>query len=374
MHILWISYALWTNYSYSIITRRILPCLLAAGHQVTIATFWHHTGLRMNYTLGEHTVSVYGFNGPPEAFSEVALLPLWKMLKPDLCILCADCWRIAPEISKQIPLVLWMPVHHKPENQTTLECCQAARSVCVYSAWGTAVLKDQGIQARHIPVPADPAAFRPGDRAGARRFFGIRENEYLVTMVGINHPTDAKGFAHALVAFEAFARKHPARLYLHTNVSGGIDVFGIANALGISDRLITPDQAELSLNLYDEDFMARLYNASDLVLNTSRWEGYCMPLVEAQLCGVPVAAPIGHAAEELVIDGWTIPSHPYWCEHTKTWGVECDPSVVCVSLERAHTERDLERPDAREVFSRLAPEHIWSHYWQPMLAEMEGLL
>lgn len=50
------------------------------------------------------------------------------------------------------------------------------------------------------------------------------------------------------------------------------------------------------------DAMARLYNRSDCLVTMSRGEGWCMPVTEALLCGVPVIAPRSTGMAEYLSD------------------------------------------------------------------------
>jgi glycosyltransferase involved in cell wall biosynthesis len=51
------------------------------------------------------------------------------------------------------------------------------------------------------------------------------------------------------------------------------------------ERNLTVLTAELS-----DEQMRDLYRTMDLYINLSEWEGFCIPVVEAMACGIPVAS------------------------------------------------------------------------------------
>ena len=78
------------------------------------------------------------------------------------------------------------------------------------------------------------------------------------------------------------------------------DMAGLAQRLGIGDRLHLPGQ---------EDNMSSCYEAMDVVMLTSRHEGLPNVLLEAQSLGVPVVAPdVGGIAETVLpgVTGWAV--------------------------------------------------------------------
>jgi glycosyltransferase involved in cell wall biosynthesis len=68
-----------------------------------------------------------------------------------------------------------------------------------------------------------------------------------------------------------------------------------AAALGVADRL------HLLGRLPDEE-LADAYRAADVLVMPSRWEGFCIPVIEAMACGVPVVAARAAALPETVGD------------------------------------------------------------------------
>ena len=58
--------------------------------------------------------------------------------------------------------------------------------------------------------------------------------------------------------------------------------------------------------------VANLYQAFDVLLNPSMGEGFGIPILEAQACGVPVIASDHSAMTELTQAGWLVTGDPWW--------------------------------------------------------------
>lgn len=73
----------------------------------------------------------------------------------------------------------------------------------------------------------------------------------------------------------------------------------LAEKLGIADRVC------YLVGVHSLAYMRGLMNACDIYASPSRWEGFGLPLVEAQLCGKPVVSMAATAAQETLVPGET---------------------------------------------------------------------
>jgi glycosyltransferase involved in cell wall biosynthesis len=148
---------------------------------------------------------------------------------------------------------------------------------------------DRAVFARHLPrvhvarQSSDPAVFRPlpGERARGRQPFRF---------LYVGSYSFRKGVDLLLAAFLAeFSPQEPVELRLQCPGAGRADL--AAHLRETLARLRPDGRAQLCSQELTPEEMCRLYNRSDCVVTLSRGEGWCMPLSEALLCGVPVIAP-----------------------------------------------------------------------------------
>jgi hypothetical protein len=112
-------------------------------------------------------------------------------------------------------------------------------------------------------------------------------------------------------------------------------LIALAQLLGIpTDNLTFPDPLAYRYGMAQET-LAGIYSSWDVMLATSYGEGFGIPTVEAQACGVPVIVSNFAASPELVGDGWVISGQPLYdpAQHS-FWHVPSVPEIV-EALERA---------------------------------------
>jgi glycosyltransferase involved in cell wall biosynthesis len=91
----------------------------------------------------------------------------------------------------------------------------------------------------------------------------------------------------------------------------GVNLLALANICGIPDEaLATSDQVKLHLGIPAEK-MALLYNGFDVLASPSYGEGFGVPILEAQACGVPVIVTDWTAMTELMGAGWLVDGDPF---------------------------------------------------------------
>ena len=118
-------------------------------------------------------------------------------------------------------------------------------------------------------------AFRPGPRS---------ENPSAV--VGyVGHMKSRKRVDLLLRAFQRLVRSHPeldARLAIYGNKDPEYpQLLRLAGDLGILDRTTFPGFA-------DDAMLPGIYRSFDCFVMPSAWEGFGLPILEAQRCGIPV--------------------------------------------------------------------------------------
>jgi glycosyltransferase involved in cell wall biosynthesis len=154
---------------------------------------------------------------------------------------------------------------------------------------------------RHMGVPAEkivvthaggPRAGMPPEPTRTSENFAISD-PYVVAVSGtLPH----KNIAKLVEAFSLIAGQIPHRLVLIGRPTAGTDFQQQAAQLGIGDRL-------LMTGYVPDECMAPLLGGADLFVFPSLYEGFGLPLLEAQAAGVPVICSNAGSLPEVAGDG-----------------------------------------------------------------------
>jgi glycosyltransferase involved in cell wall biosynthesis len=263
-------------------------------------------------SLDWHGVTLFGSGEDPLARDVVGLYA--KSWNADVVISLYDVWKFPDNIRTLLdtPWIAWTPVDGSPVTPQMIRILKYAEYVVAFSHFGLLELQQAGIEHNrlsHLPLGIDCDVFKPGDKAAARMALNFPADRYIVTMVAANKGYPArKGFPVVLKAFKQFQRDYPdAMLYLHTtrtpmgSLGAGMYFDRIIESLGLKD-VVFPPLIELLTGVPDEE-MALIYQASDVLLNPSLGEGFCLPVVEAQACGTPVITTANSALSENTVNG-----------------------------------------------------------------------
>jgi glycosyltransferase involved in cell wall biosynthesis len=318
----------------------------------------------------------------PASYGMDTLLPNYKAIQAEALITCMDAWVMPAAITGQTRFCPWLPVDHDPPPKGVLDALAPAVYPMCFSRWGTELLKANGVDAHYVPCSADTAVFRPGDQAKAREADWwpkekLTRDSYLVTMVAANKDHgDRKGFCEAIQGFARFAAKHDdARLYIHSHWKGALDLEHLCQQAGIRDRVIGPDSLAYLNGVYNDEFMVNVYQASDVLLNTAKSEGFGLPILEAQMCGRPVAATDFSTTDELLFAGYRIAGQRDWSLGADSWRLRVYVDSVVDSLEAAYADRgnELLRRKARQGGIDYDTFEIHKKYWRPTLRDIEAI-
>jgi glycosyltransferase involved in cell wall biosynthesis len=388
MKCLWHSTSPWGASSYSVLTARVVPDIVRAGHQVVVSTWYGLQGapksIPVRSRLDPKAAPTLGYVVLPQAtggdYGAGELQATYAKVEADVCITCMDLWVLAPDILKTMKVVPWLPVDHDPCPEGIARAAGACLYPMVYSQWGTGVLQAAGVDAAYVPCSADSEVYLPMPKQAAREKLGIPEDcDFLVSMVAANKdPGDRKGFAEGLQGFAKFVQDgHPnARIYLHTYWGGPVNILNLVNRLGLLKNIAMPDQWDYAHGAFDENHMRAIYCASDVLLNPAKSEGFGLPLIEAQMCGTPIAATDFSTTRELLSAGWLISGQPHWSIGADSWRLIANIDSVVEALSCAYAARDNEiiRRQARKGALHYDTQAVFEKYWVPALAKIEELV
>lgn len=376
MKVMWASNAPWCKTGYGQQTKQVTQRMQGAGHDVAIAA---------NYGLqGESLVwqGVRVYPGGWDTWSNDTI-PIWAKhhFGKDMgwLIALADAWVLRSPLYQRLNMAVWCPVDHQPAPITVLDFFRTHGAVPIaMSLHGATELGNAGLAPLYAPHGIDTKVFRPMPKADSRADVGIPDDAFVVTMVANNkgRTPSRKSFPEAFMAFSLLRKQHPdAILYVHSEQSGittGLDLGMLAEACGIPhDALFFADQAQLRIGDSDER-MAKLYSASDVLLAPSRGEGFGIPVIEAQACGLPVIVTDATAQTELCGVGWKVGGQPEWDPDQAAWWTCPSVAELTLALEDAYENagNTAWRIDARDFALAYDADSVFDRYWVPVLAAL----
>jgi glycosyltransferase involved in cell wall biosynthesis len=169
-----------------------------------------------------------------------------------------------------------------------------------------------------------------------------------------------------------FAQKHDdVVLYLHTDptgVLGGINLPHLIQAVGLpQEKVVFADPYMLRSGM-PQELLACVYSGFDVLLATSYGEGFGIPTIEAQACGVPVIASNFAASAELVGDGWLIDGQPLWDAPQKSWFNTPSVPMIIDALEQAYNRGRKVSEKAIEFAKEYDADTVYENNWKPTLS------
>ena len=118
--------------------------------------------------------------------------------------------------------------------------------------------------------------------------------------------------------------------------------------------------------------VAKVYQAFDVLLNPSMGEGFGIPVLEAQGCGIPVIASNHSAMIELTQAGWLVDGDPWWDALQESFAFVPSIGSIVAALEAAYESRnDQALRDAAAAFARgYDADRVTEEFWVPALEQL----
>lgn len=311
LRILWHSNSPWTPTGYGNQTALVTQGLHKAGYPIAVSSYYGLEGgiLDMGGILCYPRIA--------STWGEDAMVNHAKDFKADIVISLCDIWILQTSAFKgNIKWIAWAPIDHDEVPPPVLVRAREAYKVIAYSKHGQRAFKRKGIDALYIPHCIDTKVFYPRDKKESRKIFNIPEDAYCVGMVAQNKSLPSrKAFQQSLEAFANFSKNKPqARIYLHTMMGTeqtGMNILEYCHHLKIADKIIYTAPYTYLFKLGSEE-LAKLYSSFDVFLNPAMGEGFGIPIVESQACGIPVIIGNWTSMPELCGSGLTVESSEKW--------------------------------------------------------------
>ena len=397
MKIIWVSNTPNSNSGYGSQTRQVAKRLLGAGYELEFSA---NDGTRLDSEWEGCLVRGQG----RDRYSRDTVREDIRRSKADIAIVLYDSWVYADDdpFEGMDNVWGWCPVDHLPlppdcrawmTNHNMIAMSQFGR-------WAMEASNEISV-IRYAPHGIEPV-FRPTPVAEGfgkpfRDVIKVPEDAFLVGIVAANEGTaiyDRKGWGDMLQAAGVFMAQHPdAYIYIHSqeNGSGGISLHRLAEATGIpEDRVRWADPYALAKQAVSDEQMASIYTSLDVLLATSRGEGFGLPVIEAQACGTPVIVSNWSAQPELLgqpfdpanagpqlrPSGWLVSADPdYDPRHLAFFAKPRTPEIRAALADAYERRGDSAMKSAAiEMAAQYNADHVFDTYWRPLLAEMEAKL
>lgn len=376
--LIWHSNCPWGGTGYATQTA-LFSLKLKEKYDLAISTFWGLEG------------SVIPWNGipclpagSPNGYGNDSIMDHVRVFGGDdpMVVTLMDVWVLDPRVWSGLNVACWVPVDHEPAPGPVLSFFQNSGAVPIAMArFGERMLRDAGLDPLYVPHGIDTNAYRPHDQKKARKQAGLPADAFVVGMVAANKGNPSrKCFAEALTAFKAFQDTHgEAMLFLNTEATGkfgGVDLPALVRNLGIaSESVIFSDQYRAVHFPHTAEKMGEIISTFDVLLAPSAGEGFGIPVVEAQACGVPVIVSDFSAQPELVGAGWLVEGVD---QYTAIGAWQFKPSVrdILEALKKCYGRSEREVADSADRARSKALEYdadrVFEEFMLPALAECEA--
>lgn len=382
LRILACSDAPWATSGYSVQIALLARHLKAHCDLALLATFGLHGGL-------QEWEGVPVFPGGADAFSNDVIAKAAKAWRADIIITLKDTIVFNPQSFAGFRWMPLVPIDHDPSTPQVIERCRAAYRPIAYAPHGFRALRQAGLDPLYAPHAYDPAVYHPMAKAEARAALGLDPSLFIVGTCAVNRGglPSRKAWVENLEAFAAFAHDKPsARYFLHTDLAnegyeGGVPLLPILSNLGILNKVLYCDQERYRYGGFPPEYMRAFYNSLDVLNAVSLGEGFGIPALEAQACGVPVIVGDWCAHEDLCFAGWKVgkaEAHHFY-DSQQGWVFIPQPGAIARAMEGAYERLvSASLPHAAMYWAEKATlgatpyaiETVVKDHWLPLLAEV----
>lgn len=266
----------------------------------------------INYSGDPHDLpfKVYpaGALNPSDRFGIGRLPQVVEEEKPDFIICLNDIW-IVNQVWERIHLlkaqhkfkfIAYFPIDSEWYIESHLRYIKDWDFAITFTIEQAQRLIRQGVKPKLlgvIPHGLDTSKFFPMERDEARRQLGLPLDKFIVLNANRNQPR--KQIDLTIKAFAQFAKdKEDATLYLHMSEKDlGWDVRALFEAemkkqgLDSNGRLIMTSNNINYMDAPPDELLNKIYNASDVGINTANGEGWGLVPFEHASCKRPLVLP-----------------------------------------------------------------------------------
>lgn len=281
----------------------------------------------------------------------------------------------------------WVPIDHTPCPPRVQDWLRRPNvHPIAMSKFGAEQMGNLDIECYYAPHALDkefvptPEIKRPdGSVMTGQELLGFDPDHYVILMNAANkgtHPAAGrKSWDTNLLAVSMLMQKHDdVRLFLHTERDGsmgGVPLPALLQAVGIpmeKVRFTEPFAYRMGL---PQEALAAMYSAAEVLLAVATGEGFGVPVIEAQACGLPVIVGNWTASPELVADGWIVEGQPCWDPMQGSWWMMPNIPSTLEALEAAY-QRGKGGPSQKAIdgMREYAADYVFDTHWKPILKDL----
>ena len=373
---------------YGTQSKQVIQRLVRAGHKVAMLSNYGQEGINGVIETGFGKIPHYS-RGMNQYSTDV--MPLhhahWSAENPNLpafMVTLYDVWVFDNPALDAIPVASWVPIDHAPAPEKVLTWLRKPNVTPIaMSKFGKSMIEQAGIESEYVPHAIESRVFKPTEKLG----IGITGEEFVKGkdrfVVGMNFANKAGGFIHRkavaenFLAFAMFAQNHDdVVLYIHSEPFGKQSGFVLPNMLqacGVPENKVTfVDPIAYQYGISQED-LAAIYSAWDVGLFCNYGEGFGVPQIEAQACGVPIITSNFAASSELASpDSYLVNGQPFWDAGQHTWFNIPLVHGIVNALEEAYKRGKRDFPDTLAFAKQYDADKVFDEMWKPLIEKLSA--
>ncbi len=353
-----------------------MPRIAKLGHEVVISSPHSFAGSPLEWE---------GFKIIPAAGDVMGndiIAANYHYYQADLLITLCDVFGLLPSAAQLAGMNVahWTPVDCDPLGGGDLTVLREGMGIPIaVTRFGQQVMEYEGLEPYYIPHGIDTGLYRPGQRAEVRATMDFGD-AFIIGICAMNRDPVRKGLVEQIMAFRVFWENHPdSRLMIHASPSAdpGLHLDALVRALGFpADVVMFPDRYALATGLISNAAMAAWFSSLDILSACSYGEGFCVPVLEAQACGVPVVVTDFSATGEMCFSGWKIPGKKHWVNGHHSWWRRPEVEDIAAAYEDAYQARETGDitamgAAARERALPFDADTVTGEFWEPFLNQFE---
>jgi len=369
--LLWHSVVPWVRSGYGHVTNMILSRLVKYGYRCIMSAYYGiEPGGIINYN---GITTVPSKEGPFGIFSAQKHA---QRFNTDIQFLFTDWWAFSkfPEIMK-FPCA-YSPMDHIGYPEEIINFTKKYRVLVSLCKFQQEELKKRwGIDSYMVYHGVETNKFKPLDKLQCKRRINCEDKFVFGTVAANSDKEDRKSHAPSMKAMRHFLDQNPdiekdvVWIY-HSNPRDprGMPLSNICHKFKLDNIIKFMDPNMSTLMLSTEDLVI-LMNAFDAHILNSKREGYGLPIMETQSCGVPNMCHNFSSMPELVKGhGWLVKSLGTGLNLTTT-PINAETATPDVYDIADKLERVFFRDKEREKYAKASREFALKFDWDKIVTE-----